>query len=97
MNEALKYLEDQPQHWPRWRRGFAFTEAGPVPTSEQHLFIFASQNVYGFGVIHPACYYIDGAERVVYDDERRLETTGSEPLCNHCFEAELQHGVDSLS
>lgn len=99
MNEVLKHLEDQPALWPRWRRGYSFEETGMTPTKDRHLFIFVRRHTPDsiFGTIHPACHYVDGAARIAYDDERRLESTDENPLCGHCFEVELQHGLSSLS
>jgi hypothetical protein len=99
MNEALRHLDDQPELWPRWRRGYRHDQTGLVPTKDRHLFIFVRRSAFGgsFGVIHPACHYVDGAAMVAYDDERRLDSTDDDPLCSHCFEVELQHGLASLS
>lgn len=101
MKEALKHLSDQPELWPRWKRGFRFdANGGATATDERHLFIFVREgDVFGgrFGSIYSACHFVPGADRIIYDDERKLTTEDYDPICDHCFEVELQHGVQSLT
>lgn len=100
MKEALKHLSDQPELWPRWKRGYRFAAEGVVATDEKHLFVFVREgDVFGgrFGTIYSACHFVSGADRIVYDDERRLTTEEYDPICEYCFEVELQHGLQALT
>jgi hypothetical protein len=66
---------------------------GMVATKERHLFIFEPVDFANAGVASAACSWTDDTDRVFYDNERRLTRDPADPLCPHCQEIELQHGL----
>jgi hypothetical protein len=98
MTEAFELLDRQPDEkgWPRWLPG---EDSNENMTAERHLFLFVPEIVQGkivWGGARAACHFVDGADRVYYNNLLKNLDSPFLDHCNACQEVELQHALANL-